>query len=176
MANGLGRVNLDARAPCHEDRVERATGSVAGGRTPRKIRMNGWRDDCEAIAMPHAAVLRIFIPMLQTSKTADCGTRALQARSFAAGDEHTRSYMMVIRTSEPALVLGLVSVLALSTATPSVAQTQRQRPAAQEQGVAPASPPAANAQHRGSCWIPTNDDFGVGYWGACSDQRSRPVK
>ena len=42
----------------------------------------------------------------------------------------------------PALVLGLVSVLALSMATASVAQTQRQRPVAQDQGLAPASPPA----------------------------------
>jgi hypothetical protein len=83
---------------------------------------------------------------------------------------------MAIRKLEPALVLGVLSVLALSTAMPSVAQTQRQRPQAQEQGFAPASPPAANAHQRGSCWIPTNDDFGVGYWGACSDQRSRPVK
>jgi hypothetical protein len=49
---------------------------------------------------------------------------------------------MAIKKSGPALVLGLVSVLALSTTMPSVAQTQRQRPAAQEQGFAPASPPA----------------------------------
>jgi hypothetical protein len=31
-------------------------------------------------------------------------------------------------------------------------------------------------QQLGSCWIPTNEDFGVGYWGACSDKRSRPVR
>jgi hypothetical protein len=97
---------------------------------------------------------------------------------------------MASRKSESALVVGLISVLALSAATPSVAQTQRQRPAAQEEGFAPASPadetfgqaapraqsdPMANRQP-GSCWIPTNEDFGVGYWGPCSDKKSRPVK
>jgi hypothetical protein len=114
---------------------------------------------------------------------------------FGAGDEHNRSYVMASRKFEPALVLGLISVLALSAATSSVAQTQHQRPAAQEQGFAPASPwadetfgqaPRAQAPHAqpdamanrqpGSCWIPTNEDFGVGYWGACSDKKSRPVK
>src|SRR2546430_14643556 len=74
--------------------------------------------------------------------------------------------------------------------------TQRQRPSAQEQGLGqgpgPASPPAdetfgqappraqsrnpAAAQQSGSCWIPTNEDFGVGYWGPCSNKGSRPVK
>jgi len=99
---------------------------------------------------------------------------------------------MIHRTLEPALVLGLISVLALSTATPSMAQTQRQRPPVQEQGFAPASPPAdetfgqaapraqsrnpSTAQQPGSCWIPTNEDFGVGYWGPCSDKKARPVK
>jgi hypothetical protein len=103
---------------------------------------------------------------------------------------------MANRRLGPALVLGLVSVLALSTATPSVGQTQRQRPVAQEQGVAPAVPPAdetfgqatprAQSPHAqsdpmanrqpGSCWIPTNEDFGVGYWGPCSDKKSRSVK
>jgi hypothetical protein len=99
---------------------------------------------------------------------------------------------MRIRMLEPALVLGLISVLALSTATSSIAQTQRQRPLTQEQGLAPASPPAdetfgqaaprtqsrtpTTAQQPGSCWIPTNEDFGVGYWGDCSDKKARPVK
>jgi hypothetical protein len=65
----------------------------------------------------------------------------------------------------------------------------------QEQGFAPASPPSdetfgqatrAQAPHAqpdpmanrqpGSCWIPTNEDFGVGYWGPCSDKKSRQVK
>jgi len=102
---------------------------------------------------------------------------------------------MANRMVEPALVLGLVSALALSTAAPSFGQTQRQRPSAQEQGLGqgpgPASPadetfgqappraqsrnPAA-AQQSGSCWIPTNEDFGVGYWGPCSNKGSRPVK
>jgi hypothetical protein len=103
---------------------------------------------------------------------------------------------MANRMVEPALVLGLVSALALSTTAPSFAQTQRQRPSAQEQGLGqgpgPASPPAdetfgqappraqsrnpAAAQQSGSCWIPTNEDFGVGYWGPCSNKGSRPVK
>jgi hypothetical protein len=103
---------------------------------------------------------------------------------------------MANRMVEPALVLGLVSVLALSTAAPSFGQTQRQRPSAQEQGLGqgpgPASPPVdetfgqappraqsrnpAAAQQSGSCWIPTNEDFGVGYWGPCSNKGSRPVK
>lgn len=90
---------------------------------------------------------------------------------------------------EPALVLGLVSVLALGTATPSIGQTQRQRPTTQEQRFAPAAPvdetfgqaaprvqSRSTAQQPRSCWIPTNDDFGVGYWGSCSDTRSRSVK
>lgn len=96
---------------------------------------------------------------------------------------------MANRMVEPALVLGLVSALALSTTAPSFAQTQRQRPSAQEQGLGqgpgPASPQAdetfgsrnpAAAQQSGSCWIPTNEDFGVGYWGPCSNKGSRPVK
>jgi hypothetical protein len=36
--------------------------------------------------------------------------------------------------------------------------------------------PSAAAQQPSSCWIPTNDDLGYGYWGSCSDKRSRPVK
>jgi hypothetical protein len=36
--------------------------------------------------------------------------------------------------------------------------------------------PSVADQQRSSCWIPTNDDLGVGYWGSCSDKRSRPVK
>ncbi len=32
------------------------------------------------------------------------------------------------------------------------------------------------ADQPSSCWIPTNDDLGFGYWGSCSDKRSRPVK
>lgn len=103
---------------------------------------------------------------------------------------------MANRMVEPALVLGLVSALALSTTAPSFGQTQRQRPSAQEQGLGqgpgPASPPAdetfgqappraqsrnpAAAQQSGSCWIPTNEDFGVGYWGPCSNKGLRPVK
>jgi peptidoglycan hydrolase-like protein with peptidoglycan-binding domain len=36
--------------------------------------------------------------------------------------------------------------------------------------------PTAAGQQPGACWIPTNDDLGVGYWGACSDKGSRPFK
>ena len=96
---------------------------------------------------------------------------------------------MTIGKFEPALIPGVASVLALGTATTSMGQTHRQRPATQEQRFAPAAPadetfgqaapPAQSrttAQRPGSCWIPTNEDFGVGYWGACSDPRSWPVK
>jgi hypothetical protein len=31
-------------------------------------------------------------------------------------------------------------------------------------------------QQPSSCWVPTNEDLGVGYWGSCSDKRSRQVK
>jgi hypothetical protein len=31
-------------------------------------------------------------------------------------------------------------------------------------------------QQPSSCWIPTNEDIGVGYWGACSDKRSRQFR
>lgn len=113
-----------------------------------------------------------------------------------AGDRYPiGSYAMASRRLGPALVFGVVSVLAASMTTPSVGQTQRQGPAARDQGVAPASPPSdetfgqatrAQAPHAqpdpmanrqpGSCWIPTNEDFGVGYWGPCSDKKSRQVK
>src|SRR5262249_14307657 len=39
----------------------------------------------------------------------------------------------------------------------------------------PPNPSVAN-QQPSKCWIPTNDDLGFGYWGSCSDKRSRPVK
>jgi hypothetical protein len=85
---------------------------------------------------------------------------------------------MLSRTLEPVLVLGLLSTLALSTATSSIAQTQRQRPSADETfGQAmPRAQTDPMANQPGSCWIPTNEDFGVGYWGPCSDKKSRPVK
>jgi len=38
------------------------------------------------------------------------------------------------------------------------------------------SNPSVPDQQPSSCWIPTNDDLGFGYWGSCSDKRSRPVK
>jgi DNA-binding helix-hairpin-helix protein with protein kinase domain len=36
--------------------------------------------------------------------------------------------------------------------------------------------PSVADQQPSSCWIPTNDDLGFGYWGSCSDKGSRPVK
>lgn len=36
--------------------------------------------------------------------------------------------------------------------------------------------PSVAVQQPGPCWIPTNDDLGFGYWGDCSDKRSRAVK
>ena len=87
------------------------------------------------------------------------------------------------------LALGVVSVLALTAATPSLGQTQqRQRaPAQQDQGLraapqqdetfgqaAPREPSRGAAARQ--CWIPTNDDMGVGYWGECSGKGARPNK
>jgi hypothetical protein len=85
------------------------------------------------------------------------------------------------------LAFGVVSVLALSAATPTLGQTQqRQRAPAQEQGFS-AGPQdetfgqaAPRGQSRGAaarqCWIPTNDDMGVGYWGDCSAKGARSTK
>jgi peptidoglycan hydrolase-like protein with peptidoglycan-binding domain len=60
-------------------------------------------------------------------------------------------------------------------------QTQQQlfsRSAERSVAISPivSSNPAAAGQQPGACWIPTNDDSGVGYWGACSDKGSRPFK
>jgi type II secretory pathway pseudopilin PulG len=86
------------------------------------------------------------------------------------------------------LAVGVVSVLALSAATPTFGQTQqRQRAPAQEQGLSAApqqdetfGQAAPRGQSRGTaarqCWIPTNDDMGVGYWGDCSGKGARPNK
>ena len=63
---------------------------------------------------------------------------------------------MTKRLLKPMLTLGVVSVLAFAAASTSFGQTR------------------SAGTHQ--CWIPTNEDFGVGYWGACSDPRSRPVK
>jgi hypothetical protein len=131
----------------------------------------------------------------QSVETTKCGTQAMQACCIARATDPIGSYAMANRRLGPALVLGVVSVLSASMATPSVGQTRPQGPGAQEQGFAPASPPSdetfgqatrAQAPHAqpdpmanrqpGSCWIPTNEDFGVGYWGACSNKGSRPVK
>ena len=65
---------------------------------------------------------------------------------------------MTKRLLKPMLTLGVVSVLAFAAATTSFGQTQ-QRSAGTHQ-----------------CWIPTNDDMGVGYWGDCSVKGSRPTK
>src|SRR5262245_60768745 len=119
----------------------------------------------------------------------------MHACCFARATDPIGSYAMANRRLGPVFVLGVVSVLAASMATPAVGQTRSQGPRAQEQGFAPASPPSdetfgqatraqaphaqpdpmANRQPR-SCWIPTNEDFGVGYWGPCSDKKSRQVK
>jgi hypothetical protein len=100
---------------------------------------------------------------------------------------------MAIRIREPMLMLGLASAMALATAAPSFGQMQQQG-ATQQQGLraAPADEtfgqaaprtqsPARGAAQQGAaqqqqCWIPINDDLGVGYYGACSGPRARPVK
>jgi hypothetical protein len=85
------------------------------------------------------------------------------------------------------LAFGVVSVLALSAATPTLGQTQqRQRPAQQGQGFSAApqdetfGQASPREQQRGAaaqqCWIPTNEDQGMGYWGECSAKGARPVK
>jgi type II secretory pathway pseudopilin PulG len=95
---------------------------------------------------------------------------------------------MTKRLLKPMLALGVVSVLALAAASPSFGQTQqRQRPAQQDQGfsaapqqdetfgqAAPRAPSRGAAAHQ--CWVPTNDDMGVGYWSDCSAKGSRPTK
>jgi hypothetical protein len=99
---------------------------------------------------------------------------------------------MAIRIWEPTLVLGLASALALAAAAPTFGQTQqRQGAMTQEQALGAAaadettgqaapraqSPaPAQQGLAQQQCWIPTNDDMGVGYYGPCSGPRARPVK
>jgi hypothetical protein len=107
------------------------------------------------------------------------------------GDEtETGSYAMMKRMLKPMLAFGLASALALSAVTPSLGQTQqRQRPAAQDQGIgAPQdetfgqtsprgqSRAPAGAQQSGQCWIPTNEDQGMGYYGECSAKGARQYK
>jgi len=193
--NGDGlRRHLEAGARRHEESSDRA---AACDRAPgvKFASMflvpscNHRRGRTTALANVHSCFAKLLF------KTARRGTLLRPTCSLRAGDNECRSYAMANRMVEPALVLGLVSALALSTAAPSFGQTQRQRPSAQEQGLGqgpgPASPadetfgqappraqsrnPAA-AQQSGSCWIPTNEDFGVGYWGPCSNKGSRPVK
>jgi hypothetical protein len=91
---------------------------------------------------------------------------------------------------EQMLALGLASLLALSTATPSFGQTQqRQRPAAQQQQgpgtgqqdetfgqAAPRGQSRGGGAQQGQCWIPTNEDQGMGYWGDCSGGKGRQFK
>jgi hypothetical protein len=96
---------------------------------------------------------------------------------------------MAIRLWQPTLVLGLASAMALAAAAPSFGQTQQG--ATQQQGLraapadettgqaAPRTQSPARAQQGAAqqqCWIPTNDDMGFGYYGACSGPRARPVK
>jgi hypothetical protein len=100
------------------------------------------------------------------------------------------------RLLNPMLALGVVSVLALSAATPSLGQTQRQRDQgySRDQGMNQGyrdqdetfgqAPPRDQAAPRErsraatgqQCWIPTNADLDYGYWGDCSAKGSRPVK
>jgi hypothetical protein len=63
---------------------------------------------------------------------------------------------MTKKLLKPMLTLGVVSVLAFAAASTSFGQTR------------------SAGTHQ--CWIPTNDDMGVGYWGDCSVRGSRPVK
>src|SRR5207249_10617448 len=128
------------------------------------------------------------IPALQSSLSKlQTAERARDASVASWATSQQRSYVMIHRTLEPALVLGPISVLALSTATPSMAQTQRQRPPVQEEGFAPASPPAGEtvgqappraqsrntspAQHTGAIRTRTHEDFGVGRWVPFSRQK-----
>jgi len=100
---------------------------------------------------------------------------------------------MAIRLWESTLVLGLASAMALATAAPSFGQAQkRQRTMTQEQGLraAPAdettgqaaprtqsrAPRAQQGAAEQQCWIPTNNDLNLGYYGSCSTKGSRPVK
>ena len=98
---------------------------------------------------------------------------------------------MTKRLLQSMLALGLVSALALSATTSSFAQTQqRQRQPAQNQGVGAApqdetfgqaaprgqSRAPAGAQQSGQCWIPTNEDQGMGYYGECSAKGARQFK
>jgi type II secretory pathway pseudopilin PulG len=94
---------------------------------------------------------------------------------------------MTKRLLESMLAVGVVSVLALSAATPTLGQTQqRQRaPAQQDQGFragpqdetfGQASPRAPRSPAAQQCWVPTNEDQGMGYWGECSVKGARPTK
>jgi len=65
---------------------------------------------------------------------------------------------MTKKLLKPMLTLCVVSVLAFAAASTSFGQTQ----------------PRSAGTHQ--CWIPTNDDMGVGYWGDCSAKGARPTK
>jgi hypothetical protein len=97
---------------------------------------------------------------------------------------------MTKKVLEPVLAFGLASLLALSAATPSIGQTQqRQRPTTQDQmGVQQQDETFGQAAPRGqsrnpgatqqsdSCWIPTNEDQGMGYYGECNGKGARQMK
>jgi len=125
----------------------------------------------------------------QDSDSARRGTVSTRAGSSqrATQDLQKGSNGMTKRLLGSMLAFGVVSVLALSAATPTLGQAQqRQRTPAQEQGsnagpqdetfgqATPRVPSRGAAAHQ--CWIPTNDDMGVGYWGDCSAKGSRPTK
>src|SRR5262249_43726421 len=106
------------------------------------------------------------------------------------GMTETGSHVMTKRLLGSMLALGVASVLALSSATPSLGQTQqRQRaPAQQDQGLSAVpqdetfgqAAPRGQSQSRGAaaqqCWITTNADLNYGYWGECSAKGARPVR
>jgi hypothetical protein len=83
------------------------------------------------------------------------------------------------------LALGLVAAFALSAATPSFAQTQRQRPAASR--ATPDDPGRAfgqaqrertpSATDQSQCWISRDvNDHDYGYMGPCTTGGARPTR
>jgi hypothetical protein len=88
------------------------------------------------------------------------------------------------------LTVGLVSALALSATSFAQAQQRQRVPAQQDQGLRAApqdetlgqaaprgqSRAPAGAQQSGQCWIPTNEDQGMGYYGDCSAKGARQNK
>src|SRR5260370_20905783 len=101
---------------------------------------NHRRGRTTALANVHSCFAKLLF------KTARRGTLLRPTCFLRAGDNECRSYAMANIMVESALVLGLVSALALSTTSSSFAQTLPQRPPAplQAPGQGPRSgtPPA----------------------------------